>query len=429
MKRLLIKGGRVISPADGLNDKLDILIVDGKIAEISEEIEDAQAEMINALDKIVTPGLIDMHVHLREPGFEHKETIESGTKSAAAGGFTSVACMPNTNPVVDNATVVDSIMDRTKANAKVNVFPIGSITKELAGEELAEIGFMAEAGIVAVSDDGKTVKDSSLMRLALEYVKAFDLPVITHCEDETLVKEGVVNEGYYSTITGLPGIPTAAEEIMVARDIRLAEMTNTPLHIAHVSTKGAVEIIRAAKQRGVEVTAEVTPHHFTLTDEEITTFDTNIKVNPPLRSAEDVEAIKEGLVDGTIDVIATDHAPHAWEEKDVEFNYAPFGISGLETALSLVITELVKPGILTIEEAIEKLTINPAQVLNIDKGRLEVEKEADLTVIDLDEKYRVDIDKFYSKGKNTPFANQKLYGKPMLTIVNGKQVMKDNQIL
>jgi len=429
LKKLLIKGGKVVSPADDLNEELDLLVVDGKVTEVAEEIDAPEAEVIDATGKIVTPGLIDMHVHLREPGFEHKEDIKSGTESAAAGGFTSVACMPNTEPVVDNATVVNYINDKAKINAKVNVFPIGSITKGLEGKELAEIGFMKEAGIVAISDDGETVMNSELMKLALEYVKAFDLPVISHCEDKTLTENGVVHEGYYSTVTGLDAIPAAAEDIIVARDIRLAEMTGTPLHIAHVSTKRAVELVRDAKARGVQVTAEVTPHHFTLTDEAITTFDTNTKVNPPLRSSEDVTAIKEGLADGTIDVIATDHAPHAWEEKDVEYDYAPFGIAGLETALPLVITELVKPEVLSLEEAIEKLTINPAQILSLNKGRLTVGEDADITVIDLDQEYEVDANKFYSKGKNSPFIGEVLGGRAVATIVNGKLVMKNNEIL
>ena len=429
MKKLLIKGGKVVSPADDLNEELDLLVVDGKVTEVAEEIDASEAEVIDATGKIVTPGLIDMHVHLREPGFEHKEDIKSGTESAAAGGFTSVACMPNTEPVVDNATVVNYINDKAKINAKVNVFPIGSITKGLEGKELAEIGFMKEAGIVAISDDGETVMNSELMKLALEYVKAFDLPVISHCEDKTLTENGVVHEGYYSTVTGLDAIPAAAEDIIVARDIRLAEMTGTPLHIAHVSTKRAVELVRDAKARGVQVTAEVTPHHFTLTDEAITTFDTNTKVNPPLRSSEDVTAIKEGLADGTIDVIATDHAPHAWEEKDVEYDYAPFGIAGLETALPLVITELVKPEVLSLEEAIEKLTVNPAQILSLNKGSLTVGEDADITVIDLDQEYEVDANKFYSKGKNSPFIGEVLGGRAVATIVNGKLVMKNNEIL
>ncbi|SDC48548.1 MULTISPECIES: dihydroorotase [unclassified Candidatus Frackibacter] len=429
MKKLLIKGGKVVSPADDLNEELDLLVGDGKVTEVAEEIDAPEAEVIDATDKIVTPGLIDMHVHLREPGFEHKEDIKSGTESAAAGGFTSVACMPNTEPVVDNATVVNYINDKAKINAKVNVFPIGSITKGLEGKELAEIGFMKEAGIVAISDDGETVMNSELMKLALEYVKAFDLPVISHCEDKTLTENGVVHEGYYSTVTGLDAIPAAAEDIIVARDIRLAEMTGTPLHIAHVSTKRAVELVRDAKARGVQVTAEVTPHHFTLTDEAITTFDTNTKVNPPLRSSEDVAVIKEGLADGTIDVIATDHAPHAWEEKDVEYDYAPFGIAGLETALPLVITELVKPEVLSLEEAIEKLTVNPAQILSLNKGSLTVGEDADITVIDLDQEYEVDANKFYSKGKNSPFIGEVLGGRAVATIVNGKLVMKNNEIL
>lgn len=429
MKRLLIKNGKVVSPADGLNEELDILVVDGQIEKIASELEENEAEVIDAAGWVVTPGLIDMHVHLREPGFEHKETIKTGTEAAAAGGFTSIACMPNTNPVIDNASIVNSVINKANFEGKVNLFHIGSITKGLEGEELAEIGYMKEAGIVGISDDGETVMNSELMRLALDYVTAFDIPVITHAEDQVLSGDGVVNEGYYSTVTGLDPIPAAAEDIIVARDIRLAELTNAPLHIAHVSTKRAVEMVRAAKERGLQVTAEATPHHFTLTDESIVTFDTNTKVNPPLRSEEDVAAIKEGLADGTIDVIATDHAPHAFEEKNVEYNHAPFGISGLETALSLVITELVKPGIISLEEAIEKLTINPAQILNLDGGRLKEGSRADITVLDLDEEHEVNVEKFYSKGKNSPFDGFKLSGGAKVTIVNGEIVMKDKQVL
>ncbi|ADL12430.1 dihydroorotase [Acetohalobium arabaticum] len=429
MKRLLIKNGKVVSPADGLNEELDILVAEGRIEKIGSGLEDKEAEVIDAIGKVVTPGLIDMHVHLREPGFEHKETIKTGTEAAAAGGFTSVACMPNTNPVIDNSSIVDSVIKKAEFEGKVNLFPIGSITKGLEGEELSEIGSMKEAGIVGISDDGETVMNSELMRLALEYVTAFDLPVISHAEDQVLSGDGVVNEGYYSTVTGLDPIPAAAEDIIVARDIRLAELTGAPLHIAHVSTKRAVELVRDAKERGLEVTAEATPHHFTLTDEAVISFDTNTKVNPPLRSEEDVAAIKEGLADGTIDVIATDHAPHAFEEKNVEYDDAPFGISGLETALPLVITELVKPGIISLEEAVEKLTSNPAEVLNSDVGRLKEGSRADITVLDLDEEYEVDVDKFYSKGKNSPFDGFRLSGRPKVTIVDGKVVMKDNKVL
>ncbi|MCK8825324.1 dihydroorotase [Fuchsiella alkaliacetigena] len=428
MKKLLIKEGRVIDPVNGVDEQLDILIAEGEVVQIAAQIEDQEAEIIEANNKVVTPGLIDMHAHFREPGFEHKETIKTGSESAVAGGFTSVACMPNTDPVVDNASVVESILNRA-AEAKVNLFPIGSITKDLAGEELAEIGFMRKSGIVAISDDGETVMNSQLMKSALEYVQAFDLPVITHCEDQSLVGEGVVNEGYYSTVTGLEPIPAVAEDIIVARDIKLAELTNTHLHIAHVSTKGAVELIKAAKQRGVSVTAEVTPHHLALTDEAITTFDTSTKVNPPLRSAEDVAALKEALAEGTIDAIATDHAPHAWEEKDVGYDNAPFGISGLETALSVLITELVQPGLLSWSQLVEKLTVKPADILGLDKGRLEVGAVADVTVIDPEFEYTVDVDKFYSKGKNSPFAGRTLTGKAVTTIVDGELVMKDGQVL
>ncbi|QSQ08764.1 Dihydroorotase [Koleobacter methoxysyntrophicus] len=428
MKRI-IKGGRVVDPSQNIDGIFDILIDDGLIKAVDRNLSIDGAEIIEAKGMIVTPGLIDIHVHLREPGYEAKEDIESGSMAAAAGGFTSVACMPNTNPVVDNKSVVEFIKEKAKRVGIVNVYPIGAISKGLKGEELSEIGDMKGSGIVGISDDGKPVMASGLMRRAMEYAGMFDLPVISHCEDLDMSGDGVINEGLVSTILGLKGISKAAEEIMVARDIRLAELTGGRLHIAHVSTKGSVELIRQAKRRGIKVTAEATPHHFTLTDEAVRTFDTNTKVNPPLRSSEDVEAVREGLKDGTIDVIATDHAPHTLEDKDVEYDYASFGISGLETSVPLVITNLVHTGILTLSQAVEKMAVNPAQVINIPKGTLRPGSDADLTIIDIDRTVVIDTAKFKSKGKNSPFNGLELKGAVMMTLKGGNIVYNRNKVI
>lgn len=421
MKKV-IKGGKVVDPSRGIYGIMDVYICNGIVKAVDKNIEVEDAEIINAYGKIVTPGLIDMHVHLREPGFEAKEDIESGSRAAAAGGYTSVACMPNTNPVIDNKTVVRFIKDRAREVHKVNIYAIGAITKGLKGEELAEMADMRAAGAVAFSDDGKPVMNSGLMRRALEYAAMFDVPIISHSEDTNLSADGVINEGRVSAVLGLKGIPAAAEEVMVARDVILSEMTGSRLHIAHVSTKRSVEIIRRAKERGVKVTAEAAPHHFTLTEDSVMSFDTNTKVNPPLRSAEDVEAVKQGLKDGTIDAIATDHAPHTYEDKDTEYDNAAFGISGIETAVPLVITYLINTGVLTLSQAVEKLTINPAKILGINKGSLKPGSDADITIIDLDAKTVVDVNKFESRGKNSPFNGWKLAGSPVMTIVGGRVV-------
>ncbi len=428
--KLLIKGGRVIDPAQNLDEELDLLVEDGEISKLAKGIvvNEGECQIINAQGLLVVPGLIDMHVHLREPGFEYKENIQSGTRSAAMGGFTSIACMPNTNPVVDNQAIVEFIKFKAKTEGIVNVYPIGSISKGLKGEELSEIGELKDAGVVALSDDGNPIKSSELMRRAMEYTKMFDLTIISHSEEKELAGEGVMNEGYVSTILGLKGIPNVAEEIMVARDVLLAELTGCPVHIAHVSTGGSVRIIRDAKKRGVKVTTEATPHHFSLTDEAVMGYDTNTKVNPPLRKQEDVLAIIEGLKDGTIDAIATDHAPHASEEKDAEYNYAPFGMVGLETAVGLVMTKLVGQGHLTLAQAIEKLTIKPASILGLNKGQLAVGSDADITLIDLEKKEIVESKNFASKGKNTPFQGMELKGLPVGTIVAGEIVMKDRKL-
>ncbi|MFO7819136.1 MAG: dihydroorotase [Halanaerobacter sp.] len=426
MSKLLLKDAEVVNPEDEEIKKQDILIENEEIIGLADKIEVKNAETIELSNKLVMPGLIDMHTHLREPGYEHKETIATGTQAAAKGGFTTVACMPNTNPVLDKETLIEGLNKKVREEGVVKVHPIGAITKESQGEELAEIGSMAEAGIVGISDDGNPVMDSEIMRLALKYAGDFDLPVISHCEDENLSGDGVVHEGYYSTVTGLDPIPASSEEVMVARDICLAQETNNPVHIAHISTKGAVQLVREAKAKDIPVTCEVTPHHFSLTDQAITSFSTATKVHPPLRSKEDVQAMKEGLKDGTIDVIATDHAPHAPEEKDVEYDYAPFGISGFETAVGLIVTELIATGVLSWQELVEKLTINPAFILGLEGGRLKEGARADLTIIDPEQEWEVDPKNFVSKGKNTPFAGQKLKGQNVMTIVDGEIVYQNS---
>lgn len=425
---LLIKNGRVIDPSGDIDDHLDILVDQGKIVKLrrsgdKEEKESEVVQIIDARDKVVVPGLIDMHVHLREPGYEYKETIKTGCQAAASGGFTSIACMPNTSPINDNQSVTEYILDKAKREGCVNVFPVGAITKGLEGEFLAEMGELRNTGVVAVSDDGKSVINGELMRRGMEYARNFNLLVICHCENPDLVAGGVMNEGFTSTRLGLKGIPNAAEETIVARDIILAEMTGCRVHIAHVSTEGAVRIIREAKSRGVNVTAETAPHYFSLSEEALESFDTNFKVNPPLRSARDVEAVKEGLKDGTLDVIATDHAPHSSLEKDVEFDYASSGLVGLETALPLAL-QLVKEKVLSLSELITKFTVNPAKILNISKGRLKPGNDADITIIDVSLKNRVDVNQFKSRSRNSPFHGWELEGGAVFTIVKGK-VIKD----
>jgi dihydroorotase len=407
----LIKNGRVLDASICRDEIADVLIEDGKIKAVDRDISKDGAEIIDARGCWVVPGLIDMHVHFRDPGFEAKEDIVSGSRAAAAGGFTSVACMPNTKPVVDNRAVVEYIKTKADRTGLLRVFPIGAVTKNLAGLELAEIKDMKDAGIVAISDDGQPVNDAGVMRRAMEYASMFDIPVISHCEDRSLMGNGAINEGRASAILGLAGIPPSCEEVMVARDIILAEAAGAHLHIAHVSTKGSIELIRRGKERGVRVTAEAAPHHFTLTEDAVMGFDTNAKVNPPLRSSEDVEAIKSALKDGTIDAIATDHAPHTVEDKDVEFDEAAFGISGLETAVALAITELVKPGVLTPLQLVEKMALNPAKVLGLKLGTLKPGAPSDITIIDPETGSKVDIKGFESRGKNSPFNGRWLFGR------------------
>ncbi|NLN42248.1 MAG: dihydroorotase [Clostridiales bacterium] len=425
---LCISNGNIINGKGGVFLGKDILIEKDRIVEIGTNLSKNVHRVIDATDMWVIPGLIDAHCHLREPGFEYKEDIVSGTRSAAAGGFTSVACMPNTEPAIDNAAMVQYIKLKSASEGKVRVYPIAAITQGRKGKHIAEMGEMKKAGAVALSDDGDPVSDANVMRLALEYAKQFGLLIISHCEDKSLVADGVMNEGYVSTILGLKGITRAAEEVMVARDVILSEITEAPIHIAHVSTAGAVDIIRHAKSRGIPVTCETAPHYFSATDEWVENYDTNAKVNPPLRTQRDVEAIKEGLRDGTIDIIATDHAPHHIDEKEVEFNLAANGISGFETAFSLSYTHLVDTGLLSLEELVAKLSTTPAQILGIPGGVLDIGLPADITIVDTKREYIVNRDKFYSKGKNTPFHGKKLKGKVIYTIVGGK-VVYDKEVL
>ncbi|MFH1783493.1 MAG: dihydroorotase [bacterium] len=424
---LLVKGARVVDPAKRIDKKLDVLIENSKIAKIAPKIiKKANTRVIDATGKILIPGIIDMHTHLREPGREDVETIATGTRAAAAGGITSVVCMPNTQPVIDNQAEVELVLNKAQKQGLVRVFVVGAITKGLKGEEMSPIGELHQAGAVAISNDGNPVMNSQIMRRALEYSKMFKLPVISHCEDLDLSKDGVMNEGYNSTILGLRGIPRESEEVMVARDIKLAEMTGGHLHIAHVSTKDSVELIRKAKKQKIKVSAETCPHYFTLTDDAVKTFDTNTKMKPPLRTKEDVKAIKKGLKDGTIDVIATDHAPHLDTEKNQEYDLAPFGIIGLETLLPLIMTELVEQKVLSLSEAIRKITINPARILNLHSGSLAVGGQADITIIDPN--LTKTIKEFKSKSKNSPFIGRKLKGFASMTIVGGKIVMHEGEI-
>ena len=424
---VLIKNGRVIDPSQSLDMVSDIYVQGDRVKEISERIDTPRKSdtVIDASGQVVSPGLIDIHVHLREPGYEHKETIKTGCLAAAAGGFTSIVCMPNTNPINDNASVTEYILLKARTEGIVNVFPIGAITKGEKGGELADIGEMCEAGCVAISDDGMPVTNSGLMRKAMEYVKPFGIPVITHAEDTGLSAGGVMNEGFVSTELGLRGIPNASEEVGIGRDIILCELTGTPLHICHVSTKDSVRLVREAKKRGAKVTAEATPHHFTLTDKDVYGYNTNAKMNPPLRTQEDVDAIIEGVADGTIDVIATDHAPHSQDEKNVEFDLAPFGIVGLETALSLSL-ELVEKGIITLDEMIKKLTIVPSEIVGIERGTLAPGSIADLVVFDPVKSRTINSGEFFSKSRNTPFSGWKLKGVVSNTIVSGKVVFSRN---
>jgi dihydroorotase len=427
LNRILIKGGRVIDPETGIDDVANIAIEDGRIASIGNsesERSNAEWKTVDATGKIVTPGLIDMHVHLREPGHEYKETIETGSLAAAHGGFTAVCCMPNTEPVNDNQSVTDYILRKAKENALVRVYPIGAISRGLLGESLADHGELKAAGVVAVSDDGNPVMNAQLMRRALEYAKGFQLLVVAHCEDRNLTANGAMNEGVTATRLGLPGIPYAEEGVMVARDVALCELTGTPLHIAHVSTEYSVRVIREAKARGVPVTAETAPQYFSLTEEAVLEYNTHAKVHPPLRTKKDREAIREGLADGTLDVIASDHAPHSSIEKDLEFDRAANGMIGLETSLPLSL-QLLHMGILELKDLIAKMSTNPARILNLPHIGLRVGNPADLTITDLGKDVVVDAGTFQSRSRNTPFNGWKLKGKALLTMVGGRIIFQE----
>jgi len=415
---MIIRNGNVV--LKNSVEKKDILIQDGKIVKIDSNIPADGSAEIDASGKHVFPGLIDMHVHLREPGFERKEDIESGSKAAVKGGFTQVCCMPNTNPVTDNKVVVTYIKARAKEVDLCKIHPVGAITKGLKGEEMAAIAGMKKAGAVAISDDGVAVKNARLMRLAMEYAKGFDVTCLCHCEDKDLVDGGSVHEGLSATIAGLKGIPRSAEDVIIAREISLAETLDAPVHICHVSTYSGVRMIRDAKRAGIKVTAETCPHYYAFTDEIIRSYDTNTKVNPPIREEIDKQAILEGLKDGTLDCIVTDHAPHHIDDKNVEYNLAAFGISGIETSFGFAITYLYKTGLLSLSEIADKMSYNPAKILKLDGGEIAEGKVADLTIADLEEKWVIEPEKFVSKGKNNPFGGTELFGAVKYTIVDGK---------
>ncbi|MDD6134031.1 MAG: dihydroorotase [Selenomonadaceae bacterium] len=427
--KLLLKGGRVINPAGKFDKIADVLVEDGKIKEIGENLAADGAEIYDATDKVVTPGLIDLHVHFREPGQEAKEDFESGANAAAAGGFTTVCTMPNTKPVVDDAAMVRSLEKRAEDVAKVHVKIIGAVTKGQEGKELAELGDMIEAGAVAFSDDGHYDQKAKVLLNAFDYLHTFDKVIVNHDEETSLVEDGVMNEGHRSAMLGLKGRPTVAEDIAVARDIMLAEYAGSRVHVAHISSARAVDIVRQAKKRGVRVTCEVTPQHLTMTDECVNLFDTSTKINPPLRAQQDCDALLEGLKDGTIDAIVTDHSPHAQEDKDREYIYAPSGFPGLETSLGIMLTDLYHAGKLDLPTIVSKMTCEPAKVFGMDAGTLAVGKSADITVIDPELCWTVDEKKFYTKGSHSPFIGRELKGKAVLTVVAGKIVMQDGEVL
>jgi dihydroorotase len=424
MSQLLIKNGRVIDPASATDMLADILVREGVIAAAGTNIDAPGVEVFDATGLIVAPGFIDMHVHLREPGFEHAETIETGARAAAAGGFTSICCMPNTQPVNDNATVTSYIVERARKFAVANVFPIGAITRNSAGEELSAIGSMKAAGVVAISDDGRPVMNARVMRRAMEFARSFDLPVIDHCEDLNLSAGGDMHEGYESVRLGLRGIPASSEDVMVARDILLAEATGARFHVAHISTRNAMAMVAYAKQHGLPVTCEATPHHFALTDAQMLPYDSNFKMKPPLRTACDAGAVVDGIVAGAVDAIATDHAPHAGSEKMQEFEKCPFGIIGLETALGLALEHLVHTGKISLARLIELLTTGPARVLHLDRGTLRVGAPADVTIFSTDLEWTYDVNQSFSKSRNSPFDGHTFRGGPMATIVDGAMVWR-----
>jgi dihydroorotase len=455
MNSLLLTGGRVVDPANHFDSTADVLIIDGKISAIGKNLSAPKKfEKINADGKIVCPGLIDLHVHLREPGQTAKENLATGTAAAARGGFTSLVCMPNTSPTIDNSGTVALIRERAEREGVVNVFVAGAITKNIAGEELAQIGSLKKAGVVAITDDGHCIQNNELMRRACEYAKMFDLPVMDHCQDYSLVTDGVMHEGYWSMALGLRGWPSAGEEIVVARNILLAELTGAKIHCQHLSAAGSVALIREAKKRGVPISGEACPHHFTLTDAAIAgnekfwandgkiladsqtdelpawpAYDTNFKMSPPLRTAREREAILEGLSDGTIEILCSDHAPHCDYEKEVEFDYAPFGITGLETELALSLMQLVHKKRILLPDLIAKFTVNPARLLNLNKGTLSIGADADVTIFDPDCEWIFRAEESASKSRNSPFNGWKLQGKAVATIVGGKKVWSEQNEL
>jgi dihydroorotase len=427
VSKLILRNGRVVDPVNGRDENADVLVTDGLITAVGHDLDSSGAEEYDATGMIVAPGFIDMHCHLREPGFEHSETIESGARAAAAGGFTSICCMPNTQPVNDSATVTSYIIERARHYAAVNVFPIGAITKGSLGEELAAIGSMKAAGVVAISDDGRPVMNARVMRRAMETAAAFDLPVIDHCEDLNLSSGGDMHEGHESTRLGLRGIPSASEDVMVARDILLAETTQARFHVAHLSTRNSIAMVAFAKARGLPITCEVTPHHFALADSDMPPYDADYKMKPPLRCKSDVGAIIQGIAAGTVDALATDHAPHAGSEKMQEFEKCPFGIIGFETAIALAIERLVRPGKISMMDMVRLFTAGPAQVLRLDRGSLTPGAAADITIIDERVEWTYDVNRSCSKSKNSPFHGVCFKGGPMATIVNGAFVWRRDE--
>ena len=425
--KLLISGGRLIDPRTNLDQAGDILVVDGLIAQVGGKIPVNGARKLDASGLTVAPGLVDLHTHLREPGREDEETVASGTRAAAAGGFTTVTAMANTDPPADNASVIRYLREKAGAEGAVRVEALGAITKGLAGKELAPLAELAGAGARGFSDDGRGVARSDVMRRAFEYARLWDLPLILHCEDADLSSGGQMNEGYWSTFLGLAGMPAAAEEIMIERDLRLAERYGGKVHITHVSTAESVELIRSAKERGVAVTCDVTPHHVTLSEETVAGYDTNFKMNPPLRRREDVDALRRGLADGTIDAVATDHAPHAVQEKEREFGLAPFGVVGLETALGVCLTELV-PEVLSLGELLSRLSLHPSEILGLGRGALEPGKPGDVLVFDPDASWTVDPGLFRSLSRNTAFSGRSLRGKVIHTVVGGRAIVEEGEI-
>lgn len=426
--KVLLKGGRVMNPAVDFDETADVLIENGKVAKIAKDIPTDDADVYDVTGKLVTPGLIDLHVHFREPGQEAKEDFESGSKAAVAGGFTTVATMPNTNPVVDSAALVRSLKKRAEDVARCHVEIIGAVTKGQQGKELAELGDMVQAGAVAFSDDGHFDPTAKVLLNAYDYLHAFDKVIINHEEETSLVEDGVMNEGHRSAMLGMKGRPTVAEDIAVARDVMLAEYAGARVHVAHMSSARAVDIVRQAKKRGVRVTAEVTPQHLTMTDDCVNLYDSSTKINPPLRTQADCDALLAGLKDGTIDAIVTDHSPHAQEEKDREYMFAPSGFPGLETALGVMLTDLYHAGKLDLKTIISKMTWEPAKVFKLDAGTLNVGSAADITVIDPDKEWVVDAKNFYTKGSHSPFIGRKFKGKAVMTFVDGKMMMRDGKV-